>query len=140
MNFVDSFIDKEAGISRVAIEHKGWTYWGLARKHPDDEWSDFFGCRLADDRATIAALKKEYKEAKEKCEECRKFVEAVKQYKNFDPESPTAKAMFRQLNRRIKAVNDLATEIGALELNMLVYIKAQDKIKDREKSKTDKNN
>lgn len=140
MKFINSETNKDYGFSAVVVENKGYTYWGTARLHPDDEWSEFFGCRLAEMRAKISALKDEHREAKARCEECRKFVEAVKQYKNFDSESPTAKAMFRQLNRRIIAVNRIAEEIAALELEIIVNIKTQDEIKTRLKAKADKNN
>ena len=48
--------------------------------------------------------------------------------------------MFRQLNRRIVAVNRIAEEIAALELEIIVNIKTQDEIKTRLKAKADKNN
>ena len=55
------------------------------------------------------------KQKRAACDECRKFVNAVTNYANFDPETPTAKAMFRQLNRRIKEVNNIIDEINATQ-------------------------
>ena len=61
------------------------------------------------------ALKDELKQKRVACDECRKFVNAVTNYANFDPKTPTAKAMFRQLNRRIKEVNNIIDEINATQ-------------------------
>ena len=63
------------------------------------------------------------------CEECRKFVVAVSQYANFDKSSPSAKAMFRQLNRRIKEVNEIAEQIGLLQMRLNIAISQQNKVK-----------
>lgn len=116
MRLVNSIYNEDLGTSVCEIVHKKQTYAGLSRLHPEDKeaglGSKYTGCRYAELRAEIKALKDEYKKEKIACEECRKFVKACSQYKNFDKESPTAKAMFRQLNRRIKKVNDLADAIN----------------------------
>lgn len=124
MKLVNSFFHKHTGISICEVKYKGELYDGKARLHPEDAElaSKYTGCRYAEMRAEIKALKAEYKKEKAACEECRKFVTACTQYKNFDKESPTAKAMFRQLNRRIKTVNDLADKINnkMYELDMAI--------------------
>ena len=96
-------------LSAAEIEHCGRIFTGFAKLHPDDELraSKFAGPALAEKRAQIKALKYELKLKKEKCDECRKFVKACETYKNWDKDSPTAKAVYRQLNRRIKEVNKL---------------------------------
>ncbi len=128
MKFVYSHTEPGLKKSAVTVSHKGKKFVGLAWCHPDDAWSELTGCRIAETRAQISALKYEHKLKKEKCEECRKFVVAVQQYKNFNPEDPSAKAMFRQLNRRIKEVNKLAAEITMIELQLKASISAKDKI------------
>lgn len=107
MSFVDSITYPESGHSIVKIEHKGKIYQGEAWCHPDDEWSEFIGCGFAELRATLEALKEEYKEEKAKVDELKKFVKAIQQYKNFDNNSGTAKAMYRQLNQRIKHLENI---------------------------------
>lgn len=134
-----SMADESEGESFVIIEHKGHLYHGSAYCHPDDDWSKFTGCRYAEERAIIKALKREYQEKKAKCEECRKFVVAIQQYTKFNAEDPTAKAMFRQLNCRIKEVNKLADEISARELALKVAISQQDAFKKKLKEKNNKN-
>lgn len=129
MQFKDSSTIPETGYSYVIVQHCGNEYMGKAKCHPDDEWSEFTGCRYAHQRAEINALKDEWRKKKAACEECRKFVVAVSQYSNFDKESLTAKVMFRQLNRRIKEVNQLAEKISKLEFNLRVLIRQQDKAK-----------
>ena len=126
MRFLDSGTVKETGYSTVIIKHKGNEYVGQAKCHPDDTFSEFTGCRYAQERAEINALKDEWKQKKHDCDECRKYLIAVSQYAGFDKESSTARAMFRQLNRRIKEVNKLAEIISKKQFNLQVAIKQQD--------------
>ena len=126
MRFLDSGTVKETGYSTVIIKHRGNEYVGQAKCHPDDTFSEFTGCRYAQERAEINALKDEWKQKKHDCDECRKYLIAVSQYAGFDKESSTAKAMFRQLNRRIKEVNKLAEIISKKQFNLQVAIKQQD--------------
>ena len=141
MKFINSITNKEDRTSVTWIKYKNMIYAGVAHCHPDDEWSEFTGCRIAEVRAEISALKDEYKEAKAKCEECRKFVRAVEQYATFNPEDPTAKVMYRQLNRRIAAVNKIATKINAKELELKASIRLQTNIENKaKKKKNSKNN
>ena len=126
MRFLDSGTVQETGYSTVIIKHKGNEYMGQAKCHPDDTFSEFTGCRYAQERAEIKALKDDWKQKKHDCDECRKYLIAVSQYAGFDKESSTAKAMFRQLNRRIKEVNKLAENISQRQFNLQVAIKQQD--------------
>ena len=126
MRFLDSSTVEEIGYSTVIIKHKGNEYVGQAKCHPDDTFSEFTGCRYAQERAEINALKDEWKQKKHDCDECRKYLIAVSQYAGFDKESSTAKAMFRQLNRRIKEVNKLAEIISQKQFNLQIAIKQQD--------------
>ena len=114
MQLLFSYFDEKIGESIVVVKHKKQAYEGIARLHPEDskKASKYTGCRYAELRAEIKALKEEHKKERATCEEIRKFVGACGQYKNFDKTSPTAKAMYRQLNRRIKRVNDLADLIN----------------------------
>ena len=120
MKFLSYHFDPKANTTSVCVEHMGKVFEGVAKVHPDDVdlISDFTGGRYAETRATVKALKYERKIAREKCEECRKLVNACRQYKDFDPTSPTAKAMFRQLNMRIKKVDALTEEISMLLLSI----------------------
>ena len=126
MRFLDSGTVKETGYSTVVIEQKGNKSVGQAKCHPDDTFSEFTGCRYAQERAEIKALKNEWKQKKHDCDECRKYLIAVSQYAGFDKESSTAKAMFRQLNRRIKEVNKLAENISQKQFNLQIAIRQQD--------------
>ena len=130
MQLVNSYYYEDCGISYCDVKHKGKIYEGRAKLHPEDKEaglaSKYTGCRYAELRAEIKALKAEYKKEKAACEECRKFVKACSQYKNFDKESSTAKVMFRQLNRRIKRVNDLAEAINQKMMDLDTAIRQKD--------------
>ena len=115
MKFIDSYILND-GTSVVVIEHKGELFTGNAKLHPEDKdkMSEFTGCRYAEIRATIKALKHERNVLKAEAEDCRKMIKACSQDKRWDPKSPTAKVAYRQLNIRIKKVNKLTEEINQL--------------------------
>lgn len=136
MKFLTSKTYPDRGLSIVYVKHKRNSYRGEAKLHPDDIWSEFTGCRFAEERAEIKALKNEYKQKKHDCDECKKFVAAVQQYAKFDPKDPSAKAMFRQLNCRIKEVNRLVDEINKKEFNLHVAIRQQDRF-NQKVAKTD---
>lgn len=133
--FIDSETYEDIGESCVTILYKGNEFYGYAKCHPDDEWSEFIGCGYAEIRAQIKALKWELWQKKAACEACRKFVRAVSQYKNFNKEDGTAKAMYRQLNRRIKEVNNIIDEINALELSLKLRKRSQEDLAKRRDKK-----
>ena len=116
MKFISSTYTPDYGESFVEMQHLGVKFFGSANCHPEDKKnaSEYAGCALAELRATLAALKYERKFAKMKSDEALDFVKACEGYAKFDPESDTAKVMYRQLNRRIKRVNDLTDQINDL--------------------------
>lgn len=140
MRLESSYFTAKTGTSSCTVQHRGKMYTGFARLHPDDadKVSRFAGCELAETRAEIKALKAELKEEREKCEEVRKFVIACTQYAKWDKEDPSAKVVYRQLNRRIKRVNQLIDMINERELKIMRLIGQRDaviKAIDRHKAK-----
>lgn len=135
MEFSYSIVDKEHGVSRVWITHKNKHYFGEAKLHPEDKWSNLTGCRYAEIRAEIKALKDEWKAKKAACEECRTFVRNVMDRSRFNKDDETAKAMFSELNHRIKEVNKLADQITAKELGLRTQIRKQDELTNKRKIK-----
>ena len=131
MRLVDALFNKETGISQAEVEHLGKHFFAIAKCHPDDmpEVSKFAGCGYAETRAIIKALKWERKKKMQECEVIRKFVKAVGQYKNFNSEDPSAKAMYRQLNRRIKEVDAITDEINKEMQNLQTAIAQRDVVK-----------
>ena len=128
MELLSSYFDERTGKSIVVIKHKKKIYEGTAKLHPEDvdKASKYAGCRFAEIRAEIQALKVEHRKEKAACEEIHKFVRACTQYKNFDETSPTAKAIYRQLHRRIKRVNDLADLINQKLQDLEIAIKQKE--------------
>lgn len=116
MKFISSSYDPETGLSTVVMQHLGIKFTGTAQLHPDDKEnaSKYGGCVIAEFRAAIAAYKYERKLAKQKADEAIDFMKACEGYSNFDKNSPTAKIMYRQVNRRIKKVNDITDKINEL--------------------------
>ena len=114
MKFISSNYDSTKGESEVVMQHLGEKFTGRAKIHASekDKESRYAGCYYAELKATIKALKYERKLAKVKADMALDFVKSLECYKNFDKESPSAKVVYRQLNQRIKKVNDLADEIN----------------------------
>lgn len=115
MKFIEGRYNKENHTYYVRLSHLGLSFFGSAQLHPDDSYSELIGGKYAEIRATIRALKYEKRLKKIEFKEIEKFVKACTQYKNFDKTSPTAKAVFRQLNRRKKEITRLEDEIEGLE-------------------------
>ena len=134
MKFLKSWTFKDERLSQVHIEHKGEVYVGIAKCHPDDEWSEFTGCKFAELRATKEALKAQYKEEKLKLDAIKTFMTAVGQYKNFDGESSTAKAMYRQYNRRVKQLKEIASDIAAIDDVIKARLKSLEVIEGKRKN------
>ena len=101
-------------VTIVTMEHLGLTFEGKARCMDEDmlHFSKIRGAQIAEEKATIKALKYEREIEKRKCEEIRKFVKACRCYKNWENDSKTAKVVYRQLNRRIAKVNKITDEIN----------------------------
>ena len=142
MKFISSTYDKEKGYAIVEVQHLGYRFIGDAHAHPEDKanWSEFAGCSYAETRAMIKALTYERTLAKNKADQAIDFVKSCECYAGFDKDSPTAKAMYRQMNQRIKRVNDLADEINGLYDYLNKCIKRREIVLnaiDRKKSKED---
>lgn len=129
MKLIDAWFEESTGKSYATVEHLGRRYQGISKLHPEEEnASRFTGCRYAETRAQIKALKFEREIKIQKCDECRKFIKACSQYKGWDKESSTAKAIYTQLNKRIKEVNKLTNEINHLMWDLKVATRQQDTI------------
>ena len=127
MKFISADYNKENGHSTVIVQHLGRKFVGEGRFNPEDKSgaSEFAGCTYAETRATIKALKYELNIAKNKMREAQDFVKSCECYKDFDPNSPSAKVFYRQLNRRIKRVEDLKNEIKTMQLSLKASIEAR---------------
>lgn len=140
MYLINSCFTERTGVSSCTVKHKGKIYTGYAKLHPEDQEksSRFSGCQLAELRAEIKALKDELKQEKEKCEEIRKFVKACGQCSKWSSEDASTKVVYRQLNRRIKRVNQIVDMINERELQIMRLINQRDiiiKALDRNKEK-----
>ena len=114
MKIVYSEYDRNTGMSCVVIDYKGrYKLQGSARLHPDDydNASEIIGCQYAEARAIANTLMIKLRNLKAKYKDFQEFVQSCEQYKNFDPESPTAKVMYRQLNRRRIEIEKLEKDI-----------------------------
>lgn len=139
MKLIEAKYDEYSGISQAIVEHKGRLYIGLAQCHPEEEFpSKFAGCRYAEARAKLKALKAERREKIKLCDECRNLIKACSQCKNFDKESPTAKVLYRQLNCRIKEINNLTDKINELMHNLNIAIKQREVVNNAIKNKKSK--
>ena len=142
MKFITHSYDEETGLSKVTIQHLGVKFTGYAKVHPTDKdnASELVGGNFAEMKATIKALKYERQLAKQKADEALDFVKAVENYAKFNKDDAAAKSMYRQLNQRIKKVNDLADEINELYETYFGLIKQRDKVLDNLQKKTKEDN
>ena len=129
IKYVSGDFDKESGKSTVILKYKNKLYSGEAYLHPSDigYGSTYTGCTIAEIRATIEVLKDKINEAKAEYKVCKNFVSACSCYNKFNAEDPSAKAVFRQLNRKKANINKLYREIENLKEQEKTIIDARDK-------------
>ena len=127
MKFIDSYTDKDKGLSVVFVSHRGKLYKGQTFLHEDDTWSDFTGCRIAETKAKIKALRREKQDKKRELRECQKFVNSLKGYKEFTLDNPLAKKVIRQLKLREKEY----AEVAFLEEQLKESYRVQSRLQDR---------
>lgn len=145
MKFISSSYDPNTGKSEVVMQHLGVKFKGSAQIHPDD-WenaSSYEGCFIAENRAIILALKYERYITKKKSDEAIDLLKACEHYANFDKDSPTAKVLYRQVNRRIKRVNDITDKINNIYKAIEMHTHARSTVlkaikRKKEMSKKDK--
>ena len=128
IEFVDGNYEPETGKSWAKVSVNGKTFYGESHLLPEDKdkASKFAGCRFAEIKAEIKALKYLRRRKKAECEYYRNFVKSLGCYKNFDKNSPTAKCVYKQLNKRIKEVNDITDRINSVYSEFLAVIRQRD--------------
>lgn len=115
-SLIDAVYGEATGVSFATIKYRGNEYTAFTKLHEEDKdkASKYAGCRFAEQKAQIKALKAELRNEKAKCDAIKDYIKSVCQYGTFDKDSPTAKAMFRQLNVRVKRVDALVDEINQM--------------------------
>jgi len=142
MKFIYSAYDEVSGISVVTMQHLGKKFNGSAKIHPEEKNpSKYAGCRLAEIRATINALKYERELLKNKADMALDFIKSLECYADFDKESNESKLMYRQLNKRIDKVNEVTDKINELYKEIDINKHRRDIVlKAIERKKTEKDN
>lgn len=109
---IDTHAQKYAQYTRVLIcDNNGENYYGLAKCNPEDNYSDFFGYELAENRAYIKLLKAHIKEERKRYKVIEDFVKALKCYKEFNSENDLGKKIFRQLKIQKRKLISLEEEL-----------------------------
>ena len=131
MNYNIKFVDSgysNSGESWAEVSVKNKVFVGFSELSPEDidKASRYAGCRFAELKAELKALKYLRRRKKEECEYYRKFVKSLRCYKDFDIDSPTAKCVYKQLNKRIKEVNRLTDAVNAKREEFLMAINQRD--------------
>lgn len=128
MKFIFSSYNPETGEATVVMQHMGVKFVGEAKCHPDemDKASEYAGCKYAEIRAIIKALKYERKMLKMKSDMAIDLLKSCECYSNFNKDDDTAKVLYKQVNKRIKRVNDLTDEINNFMLSLDKSIKSRD--------------
>lgn len=96
---------------------RGNSFWGTADIHPDDKkyQSERFGKDLALTRAELSAAEFMLAEARTKLKVIDNFLSNLSCCNNFDKESPTAKAVFRQRNMVAKELEAAIDKVKILK-------------------------
>ena len=106
----------ENGVSMVCLKYKGKSFLGYAIFNTDDEVpvSSFLGCRIAEKRAVIKALKHEYKKA---LAEYDAIITFISNYgSTYEPDTYIKKGIaqkWSELQDRKKIINNIQKSIQA---------------------------
>ena len=132
IKFICSSGNKTKGHCKTTVQDSyGRQYTGHAWLANGDTWSEIFGCRIAELRATVQAINYKIYKKKADYKTIENFVKAVGGYKKFDKESPSAKCMYRQLNRRKAEIKRLEQEREAIKQFIKDSIDMRDRITNR---------
>ena len=131
IKFVESHANKESGCTEVVLSNNGELYRGYAQLAEGDNWSEIFGCRIAEIRATIKVLNDVILKKRGELETIENFISTVKCYKNFDNSSKTAACLYRQLNRKKKEIEHLKEKRASLKKFITDSIEMREKIENR---------
>ena len=129
MKLKDSFFNEETGQSEVVLVDRFGTYIGKARLHPDDKdnASKYAGCRIAEYRAWIKALKSRRRRAKIKLEAIISLEKDIIQVYSDSCESALKRIKFKKIDYEDE-IDQINQDIKAIEQAINLYIKYRDRI------------
>lgn len=122
-------------ICSVTVELEKHQFTGTAVCHPEDYFSEFSGCKLAEIRARRKAIKFLLSQKKKEFNKLENFLKGVEHYKGFDKESKSAKCVYRQFNRYKSEIHQLEDFINYSERTEKEYIKNLDELNKKRKAK-----
>ena len=144
MKFISSSYDPDTGISTVVMQHLGVKFTGVAKVHPDEKTksSKFAGCRYAEIRATIKALKYERNKLKSEFKIIKNYLSSCESYADFDiHNNEYYKPFYRQFKKRENKIVELNVAIAELEILVKNLIQTRaEKIAKIEEYKAKKDN
>lgn len=116
VKLINSYADKESGISGVEIATSFGVFSGTAYVHPEDAiyFSNFVGCQLAEYRAYLKMMQYIIRDFKSQYRGLEKYYKIISGMRDFDPDSIPASKCRRQLREykaEIRYWEDQKTEI-----------------------------
>lgn len=131
VKYLWSDANKSNGVCVTAVTNKDNVYKGYAKLAEGDTWSEIFGCRVAEIRATIRALNDVIEQKRNEYKAIENFIKATTCYKKFDKESSSAACMYRQLNRKKVEIERLKKQREKLKKYITDSIEMREKIEKR---------
>lgn len=104
----EAYFDEETRKSVVEIAASGGRIFrGVAFAHPNEKAGEFMGCGIACRRALIKLTKADLRLKKDELKSAENMLKTIAQMREFDPKSPTAKTVYRLINRLKRQVKEL---------------------------------
>lgn len=132
MRLIENSYNQETGITTIVLADKFGKYTGTAKLHPQDVYSKFVGCNIAEARAEIKSLKNRKKYLKVKLKTLK---ELEKEYLNIGLE--LNKILINKINYYTKEILKINQTILLIESELYKYIKTREKIINRTKKTND---
>lgn len=136
--------DETSGLSTVVVSNKYGIFEGQSSLHPEDKKyeSSFFGCRIAEARCTIAALKEQRNQLKLQIKTLSDFEKNLKGQKQYNPHSFECRKLRKQIYILVEEKKKIDNHIEEIVKNIKIadknrqrsidqLIKAQDTLDKR---------
>ena len=128
----------ETGESEVAIKNKRGVFVGHAQCHPEEEApSDYAGCRYAEIRANIEAIKCEKRIVNFAIKELEDFEKILKSLKDYNPNSVEARRLRRRIHEKKEERIFLQTAIIAMKNTLKKVMNERDALIEKRKKESE---
>lgn len=114
-NMIYSDYNQDTRVSTVTIANALGNFTGYATCHPDDNVSSFFGCNIAEYRATIKSLREEKRIVKFQIKALKEAYDMFCNTSDFNPNCNEARKVRKAIKIKENRFEDIINIIDSLQ-------------------------